>query len=325
MMRLLLLALALAWLPGTAAAQSVPQSQALLQQIGVWGQQLVATQQPVTDAYQKCAPTFREVMAMVGSASPDHPHAGRLVGDMRSCLAEMKAAAVRSRDAMARMAPMPREIERMINIDSRDVLQRSAASIDGTVVYLELVEQGLAALVAGDGALAMRKLAESRVVAGSSMDGQILLIETMRPGMPMETHKAMLDIRLAIMRAVRAVAVHDPGAGTREVVVALHAQAVAARTAAAQMRASWAIDSRPMRNLVARLGDARRSALFKSLDDSFGAIADTGDAAAAALERLPAQGAGGADLMRVVDELALLEMRILDAVRTFSVAASQMS
>jgi hypothetical protein len=235
----------------------------------------------------------------------------------------MRTAGMTTRDALASMGPMPAVVEQGLHIDSRDILRRTAEATGGAVGYVEKVQEALEAALAGDRDLFVSKMAEARVLAGSTMDGQIVLLETLRQSLPLPTHKSMIDIRLAIERSIRAVGVTDFQAGTSELAARFRAEAVNARTAAQQLRANWKRDSVNLRAAVARLGDPRRTALFASLDKGFEDIAAAGERAAAALDGTPAGAISEEEGMRIVQELVASELVILEAARAFAVAASQ--
>jgi hypothetical protein len=317
-MRIALLALALILAPGVAAARpAAPQS--AIQQVGIWGQKLVAAQQPVIDAYQRCSPLLQQVMGLMRAAdSGAKQAAGRLLPQMRSCVAETKAALLTSRDALSRVGPMPRSIERELNIDSQDVLRRSAAASEGMAAYLDRIEEMLDATVAGDAPLARRKLAEARATAGSVLDGQILLLVTLRTSMPLDTHKAMFDIRIALARATRVIVGYDEASDSGELSVALHGYGEAARSAATRLRASWLRESRDLRSATGGM-----EAMVAALDTGFATMASTGEAVGAVLTRIPSGRVPAADALHTIDRLAALEVQILAAIREISNAASR--
>jgi hypothetical protein len=323
-MRALLLALALILFPGVAAAQNKLPPQAL-QMMGQWGQQLVGAQQPVIDSYQRCGPIIQQGIALMKAGNVKPAVAAKVVGDLRACISDIKAAATQAQASMARLQPMPASVEQLIHVDTRSMIERSAASIGGMVTYLETVEQGIDALIAGDTRLAQQKRIEARASAGSLMDGQILILETLRQGLPLQAHKASLDIRLAIARATRAIAVYDLAGDTDALVAELRAQGAAARAAAANLRASWKTESESIRTLVAQMNDPRRTAFVASLDTAFETVADAGDDLASLLVSIPSEKLDDGEAYRIMDQASQIDIHILEAIRTLSNAMSKAS
>ena len=317
-MRALLLAVLLTW-PGAAWAQAP----SALQQVGTWAQQLGAAQQPVGEAYRECSPTLQRVQEALQSQSREQL-TGILTGDeLRNCLEQTRRAANESRDRLARMEPMPTEMERVLNIDSRDILRRSAASIDGIAAYNDKIREMLAAFAAGDQELALRKLRESRALVGSVFDGQILLLETLRASLPLQTHKSMMDVRLAITRSTRILSVAELATDSGAASAGLRAQGAKARTAARELRANWIMESAGMRRAITSLGDPRSTALLATMDRGFEEIAAASDRIAASLEALPAGRLEAARAIGAMRELAEAELFVVETARGFAVAASQ--
>jgi hypothetical protein len=322
-MRGLLIALALTLAPGVASAQRAAPSS--IQEIGIWGQKIAAAQRPVTDSYQKCSPVMKQLVdAMRSPPSARKDDARVIMPAIRACVADIKAAAAVSRDALAAVGPMPKSVEQGLRIDSADMLRRSAAAIDGMVKNLSQSEEMLDALAAGDNAGAMRKWAEARASAGSAIDGQIALFETLRRSMPLETHKAMFDVRLAMTRATRAMVVFGPGDDGAALATALHAEAGRARAAANALRADWAREGASLRAAVSRLNDPTRKRLVAALDTAFGEIAATGDQVADMLAKLSADNLLPADVLQTLDRLATAEAHLLDVIRGLSATAAQL-
>jgi len=318
-MRSLFLALLLAWLPGAAWAQQP----SALQQMGAWAQQLSAAHQPIVDAYRECSPVVQQIQAAL-QAQAREQLLGLASGDAyRNCLDRMRRAAEASRDSLTRLGPMPTEMERILHLDSRDILRRSAASVDGIVGFMDRIREALDALAAGDQELMLRKLHESRALAGSVFDGQILLLETLRASLPMQTHKSMMDMRLAITRGIRVLSVADPMTDSGAASAGLRAEGAKARIAARELRANWARESVGMRRAIARLGDRRRTALLTTLDEGFEQIAAAGDRLAASLETLPAERLEPARAIGIMRELADTELLVTETALRFAVAASQ--
>jgi hypothetical protein len=320
MIRSLLLALLLACMPGAAWAQAP----SALQRMGIWGQQLGAAQQPLTDAYGECSPVFRQAQLALESQSVEQMRALLTGGSLRACVERMRAAGATARDNLTRLGSMPPEMERMLHLDSRDILRRAAASIDGTVAFNERIVEALDALSAGDLALMQRKLSESRELAGSVFDGQIVLLETLRAGMPMQFHRAMMDLRLALTRGMRLLIMADPAAESGETSAGVRAEAARIRAAAQALQANWTRESLAMRRAVARLNDRRRAALIGTLDEGIGQVAVASLRVAASLEAFPAGRLDAAAGMRAMQDLADTEMLIVGLAQRFAVAASQL-
>jgi hypothetical protein len=316
-MRLVFLAFALAAAMPTAAAAQQDSGAAALQQVGAWMQRLVAIQQPVIDSYQRCGPTIKQAAALMQAGKSDRArNASGLVAPLRACIAEVKAATTKAADGFAQMDAMPAVVERALGIDSKEMLRRSAEASDGMAAYLTRIEEMVDAAVAGNAELVMEKWREARATAGSAMDGQIMMLETLRKTLPMQTHKAMLDIRLAIMRATRAAAVADPAADPSELVAALKELGADARSAAEHLRISWKSEGQAVHasGLDGRTQPAK--------DNTFETIAQVGDDVGAALESLPARPDNRAVFIHTLDRLATDEVRILEALRGLADAAS---
>ena len=322
-MRAWLLALGLVLAPATAMAQPV-QPGAALRQMGVWAQKLVAIQQPAIDSYQRCAPIIQQVTTVLQSpVATRREAASRTLAPMRQCLADMRAAMTTVRDGFARMEPMPGTFEQMLHVDSKDMLAKSATASEGMATYLEQTEAALEAVAAGDEALAMRRIGEARAGAGSIIDAQILLLETLQSSMPLETHKAMFDVRLVMYRGMRAIIVSDPGSQSAELTANLRALGAASRLAASRLRASWKGDSGGLRRAVAQLNNPSRTAMLASMDQAFETVAASGDEVAAMLEPLPPGQLAPGKALQILNQFAVLETRTLEAIRAMSVAATQ--
>lgn len=318
-MRFLLLALLLAWLPGAASAQQP----SALQQVGAWAQQLSAAQQPVVDAYRECSPVMQQIQSALQAQAREQLRGLATGNAFRNCLDRMRTAGQTSRDNLIRLGPMPAEMERVLRLDSRDILRRSAASVDGIVGFSEKIREAMDALAAGDQELMLRKLDEARALAGSVFDGQILLLETLRAGLPMQFHKSMLDVRLAITRGIRILSITDPLTDSGAVSAALRAEAAKARSAARELRANWTRESVGMRRAIAQLRDSSRAALLATLDEGLEEIAAAADRLAASLETLPIGSVEPARAMGVMRELADTELLVIETASRFAVTASQ--
>jgi hypothetical protein len=319
-MRKLLAAFLLLCVPGTAWAQ--PPS--ALQRMGIWGQQLAAAQQPLTDAYSDCSPTMQQVQAALQSQSREQMAELLAGGALRMCLDRMMFAAGTARDNLNRLGPMPVEMERMAHIDSRDVLRRAAASIDGTVGFNQRMVEALDALAAGDVPLMFRKLRESRDLAGSVLDGQILLLETLRAGMPLQFHKSMMDLRLALTRGMRVLIVADPAAESDAASVAFRAEAARIGIAARALQTNWTRESVPMRRALARLNDRRRAAIIATLDQGIAQISSAGVRLATSLEAFPVGRLDAAAAFRAMRDLAEMELQVVSLAQRFAVAATEL-
>lgn len=318
-MRSLFLAFLLAWLPAAAWSQQP----SALQQVGVWTQQLSAAQQPVVDAYRECSPVLQQIQAALQAQAREELRGFATGNAFRNCLDRMRTAGQTSRDNLTRMGPMPVEMERLLHLDSRDILRRAAASVDGIVRFNEKIQEALDALAAGDQDLMLRKLDESRALAGSVFDGQIVLLETLRAGLPMQFQKSTMDVRLAITRGIRILSVTDPMADSGAISAVLRAEGAKARSAARELRANWPRESVGMRRAIASLRDSRRTALLATLDEGIEEIAAAADRLAAALETLPIGSVEPARAMGIVRELADAELLVMERARRFAIAASQ--
>jgi hypothetical protein len=230
---------------------------------------------------------------------------------------------IQVRDALAAMPPMPHQIELALHIDSKDLLTRTAAAADGMAVYLEKSEAMLEAVLAGDQALARSRMAEAHQSAGAALDGQIILFETMRQSMPLQTHKSMFDVRLAMYRSMRALIAADPSHDGGQLSAMLRGYGVDARLAAGQLRANWKRESASMRAVLPQLHDPARTRMMASMDNAFETIAQTGDEMATALERLPNGPVDLATAATILNQFGRLEVRILAAVNEMGAAARQ--
>ena len=323
-MRALLVALALLLMPGTAMAQRAQSSTVALQELGAWAQELVAVQQPAMDAYQRCAPMIREVTTLLGSTDNGRKErALALLPGMRACVADTQAAAIKTRDGLNRMRPLPKSAEVFLKVDTGAVLRQSAAAVDGMAKSLGLQVEMLDAVVAGNQPLAMEKANEARDLAGASADGQIALLETLRAAMPMETHKAMFDIRILMTRAMRMIIVADPDRDTGELSADLRKIGTEARLAAARLRANWKRESQELRTLVKQLRDPSRTAMLAALDDAFETVAMVGDDMGTLLETLSVGRLPAAERIQILDALAQSEVRILNSIRAAGEASSK--
>jgi hypothetical protein len=324
-MRRLLAALLLLGVPGTASAQPASAEQtSALQRMGAWGQELATAQQPVTDAYRDCSPTLQQTQTALQNQDREQLQALVAGGTYATCLDRMRAAARVARDNLLRVGAMPAEMERMLRVDSRAILRRAAASIDGVAGFNDRIGEALAALTAGDVPLMHRKLAESRALAGSVVDGQILLMETLRASMPMQFHKSMLDLRIALSRSMRMMLVVDPAAESGETSAGIRAEAARIRIAARGMQANWTRESVPMRRALARLGDRRRAATLVTLDQAIQQASATGVRLATSLEALPAGPLHPAAAMGALQALADAEIEVVGLAQRFAVAASEL-
>lgn len=319
-MRALLISFLLVWMPG--AAWSQPPS--ALQRMGIWGQQLAAAQQPITDAYRECSPTIQQTQAALQSQSREQMSALLAGGALRACLDRMRIAAGTARDNLNRMGPMPAEMERVLHLDSRDVLRRAAASIDGTVGFNEKIGEAFDALAAGNEPLMRRNLSEARALAGSVFDGQILLLETLRASLPLQFHRSMMDLRLALSRSMRLLVVADPATDSGVASAGLRAEATRIRLAAQALRANWTRESVAMRRAIARLNDRGRTAILATLDEGIEQVASAGVRLATSLEAFPAGRLDAAAGFRAMQDLAETEFLVVGLAQRFSVAASQL-
>lgn len=320
-MRALLLALAAVFMPCAAAAQ--PASD--LQRLVAWAQELTAAQQPAVDSYQQCSPLIMGAIELIASGhEPDDAATGKMIADMRACLAHAKQAGLQSRDALARMGPMPASFERALGVDSAYVLRQSIAATEAMHRYLERSEEAFNAAVAGDLDAMTAKFDEARIAGGEAMDGQILLLDTMRKGMPLESHKSLLDMRLAISRATRAVVV-DTGEDFGALAAAMGEQGAAARAASARLRAAWVRDSKPMRDLLARIKDPKRQKLLARMDTAYDGLAGIGDSIAIVLEGALPATLDEPESLRILDRLSRLELEILQAGQTLAAVAAELT
>jgi hypothetical protein len=320
-MRTLLVALLFFLTPAAAAAQAP----SALQQAGAWAQQLGVAQQPITDAYQTCAPTLREAQEALQAQSRERVAALLTGGAYRACFDQMRAAAVTARENVVRVGPMPAAMEHMLHIDSRDVLRRTVEAMEGLVGFTERVNEAMDALAAGDVALMQRKFHEARGLAGSMFDGQILLLETLRVSMPAQFNKSMMDIRLALSRGMRALIVADPLSDDGAASAGLRAEAARLRLAGQALRANWRRESVRMRALVRRIGDPGRASLLTLLDDAVEQIAAAGIRVGTSLETFPAGRLDSAAAFGAVRQLAETELLVLGVLQRFTAAASRLA
>lgn len=325
----LLIALALAAASGLpeekpqAIVKAQSSSEASIRAMGDWGQGLIAAQQPAIDAFQRCAPMVEQMTAAVRSAEAGiDPNAQALLPGMRACLAEARIAALASRDRLASMQPIPARLERVIGVDSRDILRRSAAATGEIATYIGLVEEAIDAAVAGDEALSEQKWRESRMSAAGAMDAQILILEALRAGLPLQTHKAMIDIRLNINRAVRLITIAETE--DERTAAGLRQFGAAQRSAAAEMRRHWRRERPLAMASLASFPTSVRTSLANALDTAINNIIQAGENTATVLEGARDQS-GEAQLIEIVGQLAAAEVHILETVREMSAAMSQVN
>lgn len=320
-MRRLLIAIALVLAPGAALAQGAPPS-AALQRLMAWGQQLTAIQQPIASAYERCGPVLRELGARLekkAAASPlAEDSAGTLLPAWRSCSADMRAAVASAKDGYLRMPPIPAEFESALGFDSADVLRRSAASLDGVNAYFDASDRAVDALVAHDWETAAAQIGRIRATGGSVLDGNILLLETVRKGMPLATHKDMMDVRILIARVQREVITTDMAVDDGALSTRLRAFGGQARRIAGRLPADWTRDSAGVRAAVARLNDPRRKQWMASFDVAFGDMAAVSRDMADLLEPLSQGKVAPALVLRIIDQTTQYELRILQASRALA-------
>lgn len=321
-MRAALLALLLAWMPAVAFAQSAPAPNAF-QQVGVWAQQISAAQQPMGDSYGRCGPAIAAMTNYLGASPAERGDPAPILAQFKICMDDVKAASMATREALGKIGPMPRAIEQMLHIDSADILRRSAGAMDGMVRYLEQSDAAMLLAVGGDLTAAQAKFAEARVTAASVFDGQITLLEAIRASLPLQTHKRMIDIRLALSRSLRVITGSDPAARRGVLSAMLRGYGVDARTATAEMRSFWRSESADMRTTATASFDPALRRMIAILDTAIGEIAIAGDEVAATLEAVPAGEAAPAQILKTTDRLAQLELRMLAAIRAMSTAAAQ--
>lgn len=321
-MRTALLALLLAWLPATALAQSASTPNPF-QQMGLWAQQVSAAQQPMSDGYERCKPAIAAMASYLGAPAESRGDPAPMLAHFTQCLAEIKTAAIATRTALGEIGPMPELTEHMLNIDSADLLRRSATAVDGMVDYIEQSDAAMQLIVGGDLPGAHAKLAEARLTAASVFDGQIILLEAMQASMPMQTHKRMIDIRLAISRSMRVVAGSDPAAMRGVLATLLRGYGTDARSAARGMRSAWQTDSAGIRNAAKLGGDPALTRMIVILDTAMERISAGGDEVADILEAIPSGAMAPAEILKITDRLTQGELRILAAIREMSAAATQ--
>jgi len=317
-MRLIALAMLIAPMPALAQAQS---SQGDMQAMGRWSQQLVAVQQPVIDAYARCASTVEAIGALLKVPASDRRPDRALHGRINDCLAEMKTAAAQAGAGFKAMGPMPASVERGLRIDSRAIMASSAAATDGMVRYLVDVQEALAAAEAGDEAGFAREWAEARKSAGSAVDAQIVILQSMQRAMPLQVHKIMLEIRLGISRIARAASVFDPAAGFATLEAELRHEARQVGAAGNQLRAAWGSQRAGLQRQVA--ADPRRAQLVSALDRAFSDIAEAADRVAAAPAQIAPGALGERELVGFLTTANEAEISILGAARSLASAMSQ--
>ena len=325
-MRAFLLALALLCVPGTAFAQRASSATVDLQRVGAWAQQLTASQQPAIDAYQRCGPLIRQIGELMRSGEPGRAAVAKaLLPGMRECVANMRTAITVARDGLAHIGPLPKSIEQGLHIDSAAVLRQAVVSLDGMVASLRVEEEMLTAAAEGNFPLAMQKLKETQSLAGSALEGQLALLQAMRAAVPLETHQAMLDIRIVMTQAMYAIITCDVDADRGELPAKLHQLGGQARAAAARLRANWRREGKDLHDLVRQINDPARTALVVVLDDTFELLAVIGDDTGAMLEALPAGPPHPADTLNVLDQLAAYEVRLIQAIRAMADAVGKVS
>lgn len=316
-MRLIALALSLAPMP--AFAQSAPAPTAL-QQVGAWSQRLIAVQQPVVEAYARCAPTVEAITAVLRQPPARRVVDAALERQMTACVGDTKAAATQVAADLRAMPPMPAAMEQQLNIDSRAILKSSGAATEGMVAYLTHVEEMLRAALAGDEALVIRKSAEARQSAGSASDAQIVILESLRRSLPMAVHKAMIDVRLGLARSSRLIMIHDPASGWSDLGAQLQGQAAAVRGAAAQIRRSWAAHRKEMQAALARGANPQLRAMVATFDKAFADMAAEGDAYAALVQQIPANKMDEAEALNILNAGARAEINLVQAANAMASA-----
>jgi hypothetical protein len=202
-------------------------------------------------------------------------------------------------------------------------MTRAAAANEGMNTYLTKSAEAIEAAAAGDTATVLARQAEARASAGSVFDAQILLLETMRASMPMQTHKSMFEVRLTMMRAMRAIILSDPANDDGTLSVTLRKLGGDARLAATQMRANWKHEGAPLHNIAAQLNSPARLHMLTQLDEAFATIAGTSDEVATTLGALPPGPVAPGTSAVIVNQIAQIETRTLAAIREMGVAASQ--
>lgn len=325
----LLIALALAAASGSpeakpqAIAKAQSSSESSIRAMGEWGQRMVAAQQPAIDAFHRCTPIVQQMVAATraSEAGGDQDIAGIMPG-VRACLTEAKAASLASQERLAALPPMPPAAERALGIDTRDLLRRGAAAMGEMATGLDLLEQAFDAALAGNTELAHRKWRESTRSAAGALDAQILILEAVRASLPLETHKAMADIRLNINRAVRLITVAelgDEGAPSE-----LREFGAAQRLAVSRMRAHWQRELSTVRRSLASLDANIRTTLLNAADTAMLQVMEAGEASVTVLESAQ-DGGGEAQLIEISDRLAAIEVQILGTIRAMSTSMAQVN
>lgn len=321
--------LALVTAPGMACAQKVPPPPPMalpgqgdaLAQMGVWTKRMAAAQQPVADAYQQCAPILQKVTGLLRSG--DHLQgdaSAKLMAETRACNANIRAAAAVSRDNLAGVGRMPAAMEQMLHIDSGEMLRQSGVSIDGMVRYLGQVEEMLDLSLKGDTAAARDKWHEAQKSAGAAIDGQIVMLEAMRAGMPTETNKALLDVRVTLSRASRAIIVEMGDQDQGELAKQLSGYATDMRSMAERVRANWRIERKTLAVIAKPGGTDRLSVLLAALDENFGAVAGIADGVADTLGKVEPGPVPPVIALQTIDKLAKSEIQILQQAKTLAAA-----
>lgn len=302
-------ALALGCLGGTASAQqgAKPLSSDLLA-VSAWGQRLAVAQQPLIDAYNRCRPVNEAAAAAFNAVSNDAAMAREVLPKFVECVENFEAAATQVSATLSGIGNLPRSAEIALNIRSADLLERSAASTRASAASMRDLLAAIEAAAANDMDGARQAYARARNGSAGAIDAQILLLEVMAKGSPVELHRAVLDLRIVVNRAIRTMVV---GEITPQGIVlgdSLSTFGRPARDAARRIRTGWASSSVESRRIVERLGDTKRKAMLARMDVIYNYLAVQADATASTLERAPAGTVSVIEMQHFSDEILKFEI-----------------
>lgn len=302
-------ALALGCLSGTASAQSAsrPLSSDLIA-VSAWGQRLAVAQQPLIDAYNRCRPVNEAAAAAFNTASGDTASIREILPEFVACVEDFEAAATQVSTKLAGIGNLPRSAEIALNIRSAELLERSAASTKASAASMRDLLAAIEAAAANDLDGARTAYARARNGSAGAIDAQILLLEVMAKGAPIELHRAVLDMRIVVNRAVRTMIVGEITPQGILLGDSLSTFGRPARDAAKRIRAGWTSSSAESRRIVERLGDTKRKAMLARMDVLYKDLAVQADATANALERAPAGTVSAVEMQRFSDEVLKFEI-----------------
>lgn len=302
-------ALVLGCLSGTASAQQAPRplSSDLLA-VSAWGQRLAVAQQPLIDVYSRCRPVNEAAAAAFNTVSNDADSVREILPKFVECVEHFEAAAIQVSTKLADVGNLPRSAEIALNIRSAELLERSAASAKASAASMRDLLTAIELAAANDADGARKAYVRARSGSAGALDAQILLLEVMAKGAPIEWQRAVLDMRILVNRAIRTLLVSESTSQGIVLGDALSSFGRPARDAARRIRTGWTSASAESRRVIERLGDAKRKAMMVRMDAIYGDLGTQADATASVLERAPVGTASFAEMQRFSDEVLKFEI-----------------